>query len=44
MLNYVDDMLYFGTTSTAEKQFEHDLKNKYAVDFKGQADWYLSVF
>ena len=43
MLNYVDDMLYFGTTSTTEKQFEHDLKNKYAVDFKGQADWYLSV-
>ena len=43
ILNYVDDMLYFCTNGNEEKNFERDLGNRFRIELKGQASWYLSV-
>ena len=43
LINYVDDMLYYGNSSETEKKFVEDLKNKFNVTDLGVAKWYLGV-
>ncbi|MGH7954439.1 MAG: reverse transcriptase domain-containing protein [Gloeomargaritales cyanobacterium] len=43
VLNYVDDMLYFGTSVEIEKQFEKELSQRFKAEFLGQAHWFLSL-
>ena len=43
LLNYVDDMLYFCTNEEELKKFELDLAQRFRLELKGQASWYLSV-
>ena len=43
ILNYVDDMLYFCENQAHIKEFEKLIAARFAVEFKGQASWYLSV-
>ena len=42
LLNYVDDMLYFGTSPVSVKLFETDLSTKFDLELMNQAHWYLS--
>lgn len=43
LLDYVDDMLYFGTSTDTLKQFEAELKARFDLDIMGQAQWYLAT-
>ena len=43
ILNYVDDLLYFCTSKEQTSNFEKDLSNRFRIELKGQASWYLSV-
>ena len=43
LLNYVDDMLYFSTSSTTRKTFEQRLQKRFDLELKGKANWYLSM-
>eukprot|EP00590_Aulacoseira_subarctica_P007531 CAMPEP_0172413906 /NCGR_PEP_ID=MMETSP1064-20121228/456_1 /TAXON_ID=202472 /ORGANISM="Aulacoseira subarctica , Strain CCAP 1002/5" /LENGTH=176 /DNA_ID=CAMNT_0013150305 /DNA_START=198 /DNA_END=724 /DNA_ORIENTATION=- len=43
LLDYVDDMLYFGTSTDSLKQFEAELKSRFDLDLMGQAQWYLAT-
>jgi hypothetical protein len=43
LLNYVDDMLYFGTHTEEVLWFENALKGQFNLEFLGQAHWYLAT-
>jgi hypothetical protein len=43
LLNYVDDMLYYGTSKSRIKQFEELLTQRFNVELMGQAHWYLAT-
>jgi hypothetical protein len=43
LLNYVDDMLYFGTDSGEVLWFEQALKGRFNLELMGQAHWYLAT-
>lgn len=43
LLNYIDDMLYYGTTEAIVKQFKEQLQQRFNVEFLGQAHWYLAT-
>ncbi len=43
LLNYNDDMLYFGTSPTLVTQFEADLLSHFDLKKLGQAHWYLAT-
>ena len=43
LLNYVDDMLYYGTCPTALAAFESGLKQRFNLELLGQAHWYLAT-
>jgi hypothetical protein len=43
LLNYVDDMLYYGTNNAGTKCFEELLSKRFNVEFMGQAHWYLAT-
>jgi hypothetical protein len=43
LLNYVDDMLYYGTNNSRIKQFEELLTQRFNVELMGQAHWYLAT-
>jgi hypothetical protein len=43
LLNYVDDMLYFGTSAALIAQFEADLSSRFDLEKLGQAHWYLAT-
>jgi hypothetical protein len=43
LLNYVDDMLYFGTDSGEVLWFEQSLKGRFNLELMGQAHWYLAT-
>ncbi len=43
LLNYVDNMLYFGMLEAKVKKFEELLKSRFDLKFMGQAHWYLST-
>ena len=43
LLNYVDDLLYFGTNEEETKSFEIELAQRFRLELKGQASWYLSM-
>lgn len=43
LLNYVDDMLYFGMDCASAKHFEELLKQHFNVELMGQAHWYLAT-
>ena len=42
-INYVDDMLYYGNTVEAEKNFMKELKDRFNITDLGIAKWYLGV-
>jgi hypothetical protein len=41
LLNYVDDMLYYGTDMTKVQEFEQQLSNRFTLELLGNAHWYL---
>jgi hypothetical protein len=41
LLNYVDDMLYYGTDDEKVKAFEKQLADRFSLELLGQAHWYL---
>ena len=43
VLDYVDDMLYYGTSVETLKLFEAELKTRFDLDLMGQAQWYLAT-
>ena len=43
LLNYVDDLLYFATHTETLREFERDLSQRFKLELKGQAAWYLSI-
>ena len=43
LLNYVDDMLYFGTCVLKVKEFEEALKKRFNLELLGFAHWYLAT-
>jgi len=43
VLNYVDDMLYYGTNDVKVKQDEESLQARFSLELMGQAHWYLST-
>jgi len=43
VLDYVDDMLYYGTSAETLKRFETELKARFDLDLMGQAQWYLAT-
>jgi hypothetical protein len=43
VLNYVDDMLYFGTCDSEVKMFEERLQQRFNLELLGQAHWYLAT-
>ena len=43
LINYVDDMLYFGNTTEVEESFVKELKDRFNVTDLGVARWYLGV-
>jgi hypothetical protein len=43
LLNYVDNMLYFGTDSGEVLWFEQALKGRFNLELMGQAHWYLAT-
>ncbi|MGH3054708.1 MAG: reverse transcriptase domain-containing protein, partial [Gaiellaceae bacterium] len=43
LLNYVDDMLYFGTSTTIEGTFVKELTTRFKAEIMGQAHWFLSL-
>jgi hypothetical protein len=42
-LNYVDDILYFGTSSSLLEHFESELDSCFDLEKIGQAHWYLAT-
>jgi hypothetical protein len=43
ILNYVDDMLYYGNDETTVREFEQQLQQRFNLELMGQAHWYLST-
>jgi len=43
LLNYVDDMLYYGSSDDALLTFEIQLSERFNLETKGQAHWYLAT-
>jgi hypothetical protein len=43
VLDYVDDMLYYGTSEITLKDFETNLSNRFALEFMGQAHWFCPL-
>jgi hypothetical protein len=43
ILNYVDDMLYYGTDDIEVQAFEAALKKRFNLELMGQAHWYLGT-
>ena len=43
MLDYVDDLLYFGTSLDALKAFEEAIGKRFDLTLMGQAHWYLAT-
>ena len=43
IINYIDDMLYFGDSEETEKEFEKAIGTRFRVEFKGAAHWYLAA-
>jgi hypothetical protein len=43
IINYIDDMLYFGDSEESEMEFEQEIKKRFRVEFKGTAHWYLAA-
>jgi hypothetical protein len=43
LLNYVDDMLYFGTDNGEVLWFEQVLKSRFYLELLGQAHWYQAT-
>jgi len=43
VLNYVDDMLYYGNNETTVNEFEEKLQQRFNLELMGQAHWYLST-
>jgi hypothetical protein len=43
VLNYVDDMLYYGTDLDRLRQFEEKLKARFNLELIGLAHWYLGI-
>jgi hypothetical protein len=43
VLNYVDDMLYFGTCDLEVMKFEEALKKRFNLELMGFAHWYLAT-
>jgi hypothetical protein len=43
LLNYVDDMLYYGTSDNTLLAFETKLSERFNLETKGQAHWYLAT-
>jgi hypothetical protein len=43
ILNYVDDMLYYGESTTHIKEFEQQLGKRFKLELLGQAHWYLGT-
>jgi len=43
ILNYVDDMLYYGTSDDTILTFETKLSARFNLETKGQAHWYLAT-
>jgi len=43
ILNYVDDMLYSGTSDQTLMAFELKLSERFNLELKGQAHWYLAT-
>jgi hypothetical protein len=43
LLNYVDDLLYYGTRITTIKIFEDHLLQRFDLQLMGQSHWYLST-
>ena len=43
LINYVDDMLYYGNSEKVEKEFVNELKDRFNVTDLGTAKWYLGV-
>ena len=43
LINYVDDMLYYGDSENTENQFVNELKSRFNVTDLGSAKWYLGV-
>ncbi len=43
ILNYVDDILYYGTCPAKVQEFEQQLSNRFNLELLGQAHWYLGT-
>ncbi len=43
VLNYVDDMLYYGTNADKLTEFEERLRARFNLETMGQAHWYLGT-
>ncbi len=43
ILNYVDDMLYYGNSDDTLLTFEKKLSERFNLETKGQAHWYLAT-
>jgi len=43
VLDYVDDMLYYGTNEASINEFEQQLQKRFNLELMGQAHWYLST-
>jgi hypothetical protein len=43
VLNYVDDMLYYGTCAKEVTEFEELLQRRFNLELMGQAHWYLAT-
>ncbi len=43
VLNYVDDMLYYGDNESKVKEFEELLQKRFNLELLGQAHWYLAT-
>jgi hypothetical protein len=44
LLDYVSDLLYFGTNYSTMKQLEEELSSRFELELMGQAHWYLSTY
>jgi hypothetical protein len=43
LLNYVDDMLYYGTDTKKVKEFEEQFGERFNLELLGQPHWYLGT-
>jgi hypothetical protein len=43
ILNYIDDMLYYGTCAKEVTEFEESLQRRFNLELMGHAHWYLAT-